>query len=285
LALAAVIWHEMAHVGGADERQARRAEGKLDSGTTRILARKALGAMPSPDGTRHVHLLTRPRAEKSVPAASDLEYALSLTDATGSEHLLTRWSDRERLFFSDWTPDGRAILGSYCNDACLTVALVIWPVTSERRLGPPRVLLEVKGRRFWQGLHSPDGRTLAFVSERADHPGRLEMGVMPADGPSAQGWTRLAADHDWPDKPRWAPDGRTLYFLSRKGTGDFNVWSISMDASTATGEPLQVTRFSSPALKIDPNMAVSEMDVRGRRLMLVMAGATGNIWVLSNANP
>jgi len=95
-----------------------------------------------------------------------------------------------------------------------------------------------------------------------------------------------AGSHEWPDKPRWAPDGRTLYFLSRKPGGYFNLWGVRMDPLRATpvGEPFQITSFNSPGLMIDPDVGVSEMDVRGRRLLLMMRKTTGNIWTLSGVD-
>jgi hypothetical protein len=35
---------------------------------------------------------------------------------------------------------------------------------------------------------------------------------------------------------------------------------------------------------IDPDVGVSEMDVRGRRLLLMMRKTTGNIWTLSGVD-
>lgn len=108
----------------------------------------------------------------------------------------------------------------------------------------------------------------------------------PAQGAPAGGWTHIAPDHEWPDKPRWAPDGRTLYFISRKPAGYFNVWGVHMDLGRGTpvGEPFQVTSFNSPDLVIDPDLNSSEMDVRGRSLLLVMRRTTGNIWMLSETD-
>ena len=53
---------------------------------------------------------------------------------------------------------------------------------------------------------------------------------------------------------------------------------------TPVGEPFQVTSFASPDLTIDPNLASSEMDVKGRSLLLVMRKTTGNIWMVSGVD-
>jgi hypothetical protein len=38
-----------------------------------------------------------------------------------------------------------------------------------------------------------------------------EIGVIPVAGNELRTWTPVAPDHAWVDKPRWSPDGRTLF--------------------------------------------------------------------------
>jgi hypothetical protein len=54
--------------------------------------------------------------------------------------------------------------------------------------------------------------------------------------------------------------------------------------ATTVGDPFQITSFGSPSFAIDPNFGSSEMDVKGRRLLLMMRKATGNIWMLSGVD-
>ena len=58
----------------------------------------------------------------------------------------------------------------------------------------------------------------------------------------------------WPNKPRWSSDGKTLYFLSKKSAGRFNVWAVRMDPGPA-GEPFQLTHFDGPGVPIDPDVS------------------------------
>jgi hypothetical protein len=154
------------------------------------------------------------------------------------------------MMASDWTRDGNAVMGSYSREQAGAglVALAVWSMAGKMPEKPDRVLLEAPDRRFWQGNYSPDWRWISFDAERIDRPDTLEMGVIPASGAPANTWTRIAAGHSWPDKPRWAPDGRTLYFLSRKSAGHFNLWGVRMDPARGTpaGEPFQITSFASP---------------------------------------
>ena len=82
------------------------------------------------------------------------------------------------------------------------------------------------------------------------------------------------------------PGRPDVYFLSRKPAGYLNLWGVRMDPALGSplGEPFQVTSFASPALIVDPNLGTSEMDVKGRRLLLMMRKTTGNIWMLSGVD-
>jgi hypothetical protein len=233
-------------------------------------------------------LTRRPTGDPDPTAkANAVEYAIALRDRSGSERLVSRWSGQALMGATDWTRGGEAVIGSYFKtDATGPVPLVLWRLTGDVPEKPERLLLDAPGRRFWQPTYSPDWRWISFVAERLDRPDTIEMGVIPASGTPAASWTRIAADHEWPDKPRWAPDGRTLYFLSRKPAGYLNLWGVRMDPARGSpvGEPFQVTSFASPDLIIDPNLGTSEMDVGGRSLLLVMLKTTGNIWMLSGVD-
>jgi hypothetical protein len=119
-----------------------------------------------------------------------------------------------------------------------------------------------------------------------ENPDTLEMFLAPAGGAPPERWTRLAADHDWPDKPRWAPDGRTLYFISRRPAAYFNVWAqrFDPDRGVPVGQPFALTSFDSPGLYISPYLERAEMDVSARHLMLTMRSVTGSIWMLEGVD-
>ena len=109
---------------------------------------------------------------------------------------------------------------------------------------------------------------------------------MTAGGAPPADWTRIAADHLFPDKPRWAPDGRTLYFLSRSPGAFFNLWGIRFDpeGGQPVGAPFTITRFDSPGQMISPDVGETETGISARHAMLTMATVTGNIWMLDNVD-
>ena len=109
---------------------------------------------------------------------------------------------------------------------------------------------------------SPDGRAVAWSMRSTDlagNRGNTDLYLMFLTArdarplPLTQG---AAADHT----PRWAPDGRTLYFLSTR-SGSSQVWRLSLEG----GEARQVTQLplDVQALKVSPTgmHLVISMDV------------------------
>jgi len=86
--------------------------------------------------------------------------------------------------------------------------------------GDPAACGAPGGRRFTAGPRdkaprwSPDGRLLAFLSDRA---GDSQLFVMRTDGGEAEQLTRLAGGVS---EPCWAPDSRSLAFLARVASNE-----------------------------------------------------------------
>ena len=59
---------------------------------------------------------------------------------------------------------------------------------------------------------SPDGRLIAFESDRDAYPEQEGIHVMRADGSHVRRLTTLPAGFDWDGSPRFSPDGRRLVF-------------------------------------------------------------------------
>ncbi|MFO7277614.1 MAG: S9 family peptidase [Pseudomonadota bacterium] len=95
---------------------------------------------------------------------------------------------------------------------------------------------------------SPDGRHVVFVVRETDmeeNRGRTDLWLLDlgAKGAAPRRLTRHPANDS---HPRWAPDGRTVYFLSSR-SGSSQVWRIELDggeAAQVTDYPLDVGTFS-----------------------------------------
>jgi len=134
----------------------------------------------------------------------------------------------------------------------------------------------------YQTRLSPDGRWIVF--EAVANSSRLESAlyVIPAAGGT---WTRITDGRHWDDKPRWSPDGRTIYFVSGSD-GFFNVWGIRFDPATgkAVGQPFEVSKFDRPRLMIPRWIPSVGFSLTHDKFVLTMAEESGNIWVLDNVD-
>jgi Tol biopolymer transport system component len=164
--------------------------------------------------------------------------------------------------------------------------LELWPIDKAFATAPDRVLVADARARIWQGLYSPDWRWISFVAQSTERLDDLQLAVISAAGGPRADWTYIAPEHEWPNKPRWSPDGRTIYFVSRHNSSNFNLWGTPFDTTRGkpAGEPFRVTHFDAPGLVISPDVVGSEMGISARRAMLTMETVTGNIWMLDNVD-
>ena len=259
----------------------------LTTGRTMFLA-EAREAAISQTGRSVAYLLTRTGSIGAADKTStSREWALAVRELDGRERLVSRWL-RGGLLPGDWAPDDKGILGSWVEFGYPgQSALAIWPTGSPMATRPERVLLESSGVNFWQTRYSPDHRWVSFVAQRMLNPGTVEIGIVAERSDRAKTWAQISKDHVWPDKPRWSPDGRTLYFLSRGSDGYFNVWGVPIDSNRGVqaGAAFQVTHFSSPDWHIYPDMSSIGMDVARDKLVLPMQRVKGSIWILSGVRP
>ncbi len=137
---------------------------------------------------------------------------------------------------------------------------------------------------LYQSRFSPDGRWVVFEGVR-NTPTGLESAlyvVSAAGGP----WMPISHGKHWDDKPRWSPDGRTIYFVSDRG-GFFNVWAIRFDSAEGkpVGEPFRVTSFESPELMVSDAIPKVDFSLTQNRFVLTMEQRSGSIWLLDNLGP
>ena len=150
---------------------------------------------------------------------------------------------------------------------------------SARSITDARRLLDDPDYTVWQARFSPDDNWICFNAVSAKRAGESVIGVMPtAGGP----WIPITSANEWADKPRWAPDGRTVYFISNRGSPFFNVWGIRFDAAgrRPIGEEFRVTRYDDPAhliaADVDAGIALSS-----QRLVVPITDTKGSIWILN----
>jgi len=234
----------------------------------------------SRDGTRLAYGRYQPGPKPDIPAT----HSIALVDDSGSsEQILSAPSKYTAQAPTDWSPDGQWIAVSARPADSPTCALWLYPLAAAPRAETQRRLLaSSREHDLWQGRFSPDGRWIAFNATRAPTGGTSLIHVISVNGGE---WRPIVQDGYWYDKPRWAPDGRTLYFLSNR-TGFFNVWGIRFDSDQGRpiGEPFRVTAFESPGRMISSVISAAEISVVPNKLAVPITEVSGNIWMLDSVD-
>lgn len=102
---------------------------------------------------------------------------------------------------------------------------------------PYTVKDQVTLRRLLAFTVSPDATRIAYQLRTTDldaNKGLIDLWLVNADGSNPR---QLTSAPEPDTDPTWAPDGKSLYFLSARG-GSSQVWRLSLDG----GEPTAVTR-------------------------------------------
>ena len=97
--------------------------------------------------------------------------------------------------------------------------------------GSESLILSQPNRSFTTASMSPDGKWILFVSNTpkgATISENLDIYVVRSDGSQL---TQLTYHQGHDLSPVWAPDGKSIYFLSQRGTekGVYNIWKMNFD--------------------------------------------------------
>jgi Tol biopolymer transport system component/predicted Ser/Thr protein kinase len=257
----------------------------LDAGRTELLDDDVLGNVNSawsPDDQAVLHQRIKPL--EGHPDRFQAE--LVRHEPGGRETVLLPWSQTAFLA-KDGTVAGHDLLGAVFHFSGTPSEIAGWSVVDGTSLKPGRVLFTDPKANLWEATYAPGRRWISFVRVPLAEAQRSELMIGPVEGGSRSGWTRLAADHSWADKPRWSADGRLLYFLSRGSSAYFNLWAIPFDPirGVPTGSPFTVTNYDSPTLFVSPNVEKTGMDVANGHVTLTMTSTTGSIWMLDDLEP
>jgi Tol biopolymer transport system component/DNA-binding winged helix-turn-helix (wHTH) protein len=189
---------------------------------------------------------------------------------------------------SDWSADGTELLGTTDSGPGHPLAITAWPVAA----GPhaemkARVLAKDSHYDLYQGHLSPDGRWVAFGANPTDEPRSNRIEVIRSDARAApeRDWTAITEAHEWTDKPRWSPDGKTLFFTKREGLY-LDLWGQRFDSKSGSplGRPFRITYFDAPDRQLSLYLQAAEIGVSSHLLTLTMMERSGSIWVADNVD-
>jgi Tol biopolymer transport system component len=198
-------------------------------------------------------------------------WAHSLAD--GSERRLTM--DPVRMAMFDMTRDGSLVFPVFRGGGVLDLTVV--PAAG----GASRTLVSASSGNGMDPRWSPDGSTVAFVSDRA---GSDDIWLEDAAGGEPRPLT------SWPSSernPRWTPDGSGLYFLSDHESSLLpDVWLVP----PAGGEPRRISHsgkiLDAELIPQSPDLVLTVLgDNAGEFTLQRMTpdGTLHSLWDRSNA--
>ncbi len=161
---------------------------------------------------------------------------------------LTYYSNYDRV--TGWTPDGRSVLFYSRRNFYYHRVPVTYTVPIEG--GTPRELLPTYAYR---GRLSPDGRYFVFVKGvdlwfRKHYRGSSNMDLWLYDFKTGQ-YTQLTTFEGNDLDPVWAPDSRTIYFVSDRD-GTYNLFRLNLEDR----QIVQVTHFKKEGIR-SPGIAAN----------------------------
>ena len=184
---------------------------------------------------------------------------------------------------SDWSDDGRTLLGD-CRAVAgeaMGICSIAVPGVGDAPSGL-HVLFHDPARNLYGPRFSPDHRWVSFVAVDVDGSSTSRVYLAPIAGGA---WIPLTDGRSFDDKARWAPDGRTVYFISDRD-GHLNVRSRKFDpiAGVPVGETFPVTSFESPRRGLPANIAQIEFAIAQHRLFLPLTETEGDVWILDDVD-
>jgi eukaryotic-like serine/threonine-protein kinase len=167
----------------------------------------------------------------------------------GEAHIPESWSrDGDTLLFSSRTRDGQFLLSAF--------------TLHDKKIAP---FDDVRSSAVLNSAFSPDGRWIAYAAQLA---GASVVFVRPF--PLTDVRYRIGEGIN----PFWAPDGKTLYFVSTPGSGVFSAVNITTEPSFAASPASSVPRplITGGA----PNLPRAYDVAPDNQQFVVLTGATAN---------
>jgi Tol biopolymer transport system component len=222
-----------------------------------------------------------------VPVLSPDGQSVAYTDSNGSRRpisLLPATGGRASVICEDcgevqsWSRDGSWLLFlRQTSDGQRTLEALDLASRHSRPL--------VRDETLSEGSVSPDGSQVAFSVRRGGVESRIY--VAPVRGSEAaprSTWRPLTPEREWADKPRWTPDGRTMYYYStRDGFGC--IWRLSPDGP-AEAQPTVVHHLHDGRYAIlHLSRQAFAMSAAPDFVAYNAPDARGNLWTMTPAPP
>lgn len=215
---------------------------------------------------------------------AERSYVIALMRATGGDEQLVTSVGPWRDYLYDWSPDGKWILASTNRRLKDKWEIALIPISAVPNAETAmRIVATEPSADLWAPRFSPDGRWICYLAQKPEEGGYSVLNVVSSSGGPP---IRITDELSWADKPRWSPDGKTIYFISNRGSMFLNLWGIRFDPSGGkpVGEPFRITRFDSPGQMISTRISYLEMSLDSTRLCIPISKVSGSIWILGEVD-
>ena len=175
----------------------------------------------SPDGKRIAFTSFRRDRDGNLK-----HFDIYVMDADGkNQQTLTNNPDDDQ--YPSWSPDGKRIVfsskrdGHFMGDFGITDEIYVMDADggNQQRL--------TENRQYdWHPVWSPNGKRIAFYSDRKGDLENYEIYVMDADGGNLQNLTNNNRADD--SSPSWSPDGERIAFASERD-GNYEIYVMDAD--------------------------------------------------------
>jgi Tol biopolymer transport system component len=217
-------------------------------GVRRITSEYGINVMPSYFRSQLYLIFTH---AEFMPGAGVPQIYGYITGATASTGAITRYGDG---FSACPVPNSTKVVTVRYGRESQTTELWLVDLASDSE----KVIFSGNGRGALDPSVSPDGKTVAFVSmtEEKGLSANLDVYTIGINGANCIQRTFFEGNDIC---PRWAHSGRTLYFLSQRGTsgGTWNIWKIDMEPKVDTAllkavAPQDTQKAASPVMDSAP---------------------------------
>jgi Tol biopolymer transport system component/DNA-binding winged helix-turn-helix (wHTH) protein len=217
--------------------------------------------------------------------SSNTSQVVAWSTESHNEYSVGQKTSNGRIVY-DWSRDGKSLLIVQANDPASPPEIWQLPIDKSKSEPSARRIASDPNYELYQPHMSPNGRWIVFDAvSYLSHSAESTLYTIPSAGGPPESWNRITDSRQWDDKPRWSPDGKTIYYLSER-RGFFNLWGMHFDPVNGKpqGKPFQVTSFESPNLMIPRQIPAVDISITSDRLILPLALTSGNIWILDNVD-
>ncbi len=179
----------------------------------------------------------------------------------------------------NWLPDGRGLLYQWrMPSGASAISLLTLS-------GETKILVQSGESALYSPAASPDGKWLTLIvrTPPSDH----RVVVVPLHGEAAAPpaeWVFVTESGEWINKPRWAPSGNLIYYVSNRD-GFVCIWARQLDPASKQpiGEPKPIVHFHGVHNSLG-SVYDAELSVAKDKLVFNLGEASGNIWLAPAAN-